>query len=552
MPTIMIGGAKTQYEKGTTFETIAKEYQNRYDSGIALVLFNRKMRELTKKVTGDGVLTFLTMRDDAGHKTYVRTAQMMLIRSLANILGEKSDETRIKIEFAIGNAYYCTLHGREQVTEELADKLNAEMRRLQERNLPITKKTYPLDDAVELFRRQGMTDKEKLFRYRRSSTINVYCMDVFYDYFYGHMLPSTGYVKLFKIQKYRDGLLLILPTRENPNGLEEWHEQTSLYELLMMNTRWGELVDISNVADLNDQICFGNFNDLILVQEALQERQIGKIAGEIYNRKNARIIMVAGPSSSGKTTFSHRLAVQLQTYGLRPVIIGMDNYFVAREKTPVDEDGNYNFESIGAVDLELFKDDMCDLLAGEDIEIPTFDFRAGRRTYKGNHLKLGDNGVLIIEGIHGLNPITTEDLPADSVFKIYISALASLNIDEHNRIPSSDVRLLRRIVRDSRTRGNSAKDTIGMWKKVRSGEEQNIFPYQDEADVVFNSVLIYELAILKTYAEPLLFHIGKNEPEYYEAKRLLKFLDYFVGVDTEAIPTNSISREFVGGGCFDL
>ena len=552
MPTIMIGGAKTQYDKGTSYETIAKDFQAKYKAPIALVYFNRKMRELNRKVSGDGVLTFITTADSAGHKAYTRTASMMLVKALANILGEQSRDVHVKIEFSIGNASYCSVHGDIEVGDELADALQAEMERLRDRDIPIIKKTYPIDDAIELFKRQGMKDKEKLFQYRRSSTINVYNMDGFYDYFYGYMLPSTGYVQLFRIKAYEGGLLLILPTQDKPNELEEWVEQKSLFEQLILGTRWGELVNISTVGDLNEQICAGNINDMILVQEALQERRIGDIAREIHERGSVKFVMVAGPSSSGKTTFAHRLAIQLRSFGMLPHIISMDNYFVNRDRTPVDEEGNYNFECLEALDLDLFADDMCDLLDGEEIEMPTFDFRSGKRIYKGNTMKLGEEDILIIEGIHGLNPKTTEDLPEESIFKVYISALTSLNVDEHNRIPSTDVRLIRRMIRDARTRGNTAKMTIGMWKKVRDGEEEYIFPFQKNADVVFNSVLIYELSILKHFAEPLLFNIRQSEPEYYEAKRLLKFLDYFVGVDTETVPTNSICREFVGGGCFPV
>ena len=552
MPTIMIGGTKTQYEKGVSYETIAKDFQHKYKNRIALVYFNRKMRELNRKVTGDGVLTFITTGESSGFKAYSRTASMMLVKALSNIMGERSRDVRLKFEFSLGNASYCTVIGDVNVDDQLADQLTEEMKRLRDRNIPIIKKTYPIDDAIELFRRQGMKDKEKLFQYRRSSTINVYNMDGYYDYFYGYMLPSTGYVELFRVQAYEGGLLLVLPTQDNPNELEEWHEQKSLFDQLIMGTRWGDLVDISTVGDLNEQICAGNISDMILVQEALQERRIGDIAEMIHERSSVKIVMVAGPSSSGKTTFAHRLAIQLRSFGMKPHIFSMDNSFVNREKTPLDADGNYNFECLEALDLELFEDDMCDLLEGEEIEMPTFDFRSGRRVYKGNTMQLGPQDVLIIEGIHGLNPRTTQELPQEAIFKVYISALTSLNVDEHNRIGSTDVRLIRRMIRDARTRGNSAKATIGMWKKVRDGEEEYIFPYQSNADVVFNSVLIYELSILKHFAEPLLFNIRQNEPEYYEAKRLLKFLDYFVGVDTEAVPKNSLCREFVGGGCFPL
>ena len=550
MPTVMIKGAIRQYDKGTTFETIVREFQEQYNNSIALVFFNGKMRELNKRLERDGVISFITTRENAGHNSYVRTAQMMLVKAVRDLLKEQGNTVRVKIEFALGNAFYCSMHEGVRVTDDFAMKVENEMKRLRDKNLPIVKKTYPIDDAIELFKRQGMLDKEKLFHYRRGSTINVYSMEGYYDYFYGYMLPSAGYVNLFKVKAYNGGLLLILPRQENPFELEEFEDQESLFEQLYLSTKWGDLVNITTVGDLNDAICDGNISDMILVQEALQERRIGEIAAQIFQKKDTKIVLVAGPSSSGKTTFAHRLAIQLRSFGLKPHIISMDDYFVNREQTPIDIDGNYNYEVFEALDIDLFNDDMLDLLDGERIEMPQFDFKAGKRVYKGRFLQLGKEDILIIEGIHGLNPRTSEELPKESIFKIYISCMTSLNIDEHNRIPSTDARLLRRMVRDARTRGNSAQHTFELWPKVRLGEDMNIFPYQDDADAVFNSVLIYELAVIKQFAEPLLFNVRQNEPAYYEAKRLLKFLEYFVGVDTAAVPTNSLLREFVGGGCF--
>ena len=550
MPTVMIKGNIHQYDKGTTFETIVKEYQKQYNNSIALIYFNGKMRELNKRLEKDGAISFITTAESAGHNSYVRTAQMMLVKAVRDILKEQGNSVHVKVEFALGNAFYCSVHEGVRVTDEFAAKVESEMIRLRDKNAPIIKKTYPIDDAIELFKRQGMRDKERLFQYRRGSTINVYCMEGYYDYFYGYMLPSAGYVNLFKVKAYNGGLLLILPRQENPFELEEFEEQESLFEQLYLSTKWGDLVNISTVGDLNDAICGGNISDMILVQEALQERRIGEIAAQIFRKKNTKFVLVAGPSSSGKTTFAHRLAIQLRSFGLRPHIISMDDYFVNREQTPIDIDGNYNYEVFEALDIDLFMDDMLDLLDGETVEMPQFDFKAGKRVYKGRYLKLDKDDILIIEGIHGLNPRASEDLPDENKFKIYISCMTSLNIDEHNRIPSTDARLLRRMVRDARTRGNSAQHTFELWPKVRTGEDMNIFPYQDDADAVFNSVLIYELAVIKQFAEPLLFNVKQNEPAYYEAKRLLKFLEYFIGVDTAAVPTNSLLREFVGGGCF--
>ena len=550
MPTVMIKGAIQQYDKGVTFESIVKKYQEQYNNSIALVFFNGKMRELNKRLERDGVISFITTKDSAGHNAYVRTAQMLLVKAVRDILKEQGNSVHVKIEFSLGNAIYCSVRDGVSVTDEFALRVENEMKRLRDKNVPIIKKTYPIDDAIELFKRQGMHDKERLFHYRRGSTINVYSMEGYYDYFYGYMLPSAGYVNLFKIKAYNGGLLLILPRQENPFELEEFEDQESLFEQLYLSTKWGDLVNISTVGDLNDAICEGSISDMILVQEALQERRIGEIAAQIFRKKDTKFVMVAGPSSSGKTTFAHRLAVQLRSFGLRPHIISMDDYFVNREQTPIDIDGNYNYEVLEAVDIDLFMDDMLDLLDGNTVEMPQFDFKAGKRVYKGKFLKLDKDDILIIEGIHGLNPKASEELPDKNKFRIYISCMTSLNIDEHNRIPSTDARLLRRMVRDARTRGNSAQHTFELWPKVRMGEDMNIFPFQDDADAVFNSVLIYELAVIKQFAEPLLFNVRKNEPAYYEAKRLLKFLEYFVGVDTAAVPTNSLLREFVGGGCF--
>jgi len=377
-------------------------------------------------------------------------------------------------------------------------------------------------------------------------------MDGYFDYNYGYMMPHAGYVKYFKLIPYDKGMMLVLPERANPTVVPEFVPREKLFATLEESTDWCRKLGIETVGDLNDMICDGKLNELILVQEAEQERRIGEIAKDIVKRGGVKFVMIAGPSSSGKTTFSHRLSIQLRTQGLVPHPIALDDYFVDREKTPKDEDGNYNFECLGAIDIEQFNHDMCELLEGKTVELPSFNFKTGKREYKGNFKTLGKDDVLVIEGIHGLNGKMSYALPDESKYRIYISALTSINVDDHNRIPTTDGRLLRRMVRDARTRGASAKKTIGMWPSVRRGEEENIFPFQESADAMFNSVLIYELAVLKQFAEPLLFGIKPEEPEYYEAKRLLKFLDYFLGVSSENLPNNSICREFVGGSCFNV
>lgn len=551
MVTITINGEKKQYSRGTLYEEIAREYQPSYKNMIALVTENGKIRELIKPAVKDCELTFLTTGDNIGHKTYVRTATMMLVKAIYDVLG-KDMVKKAKVEFAIGQGYYCRLKMDEKLTDRHVKLVGDRMRELADKDLPITKKSYPIDEAMEIFRNNQMEDKEKLFRYRRSSFVNIYCLDGFYDYYYGYMLPSTGYLKYFDVMLYENGILLLLPSMEAPNKIEYFEPKEKFFHTLMTSANWGEMMGIDSVGDLNDTICNGQIHDMILVQEALQERRIGEIAKEIVDKGNVKFVLIAGPSSSGKTTFSHRLSIQLRTYGMIPHPIALDDYFVNREDTPRDANGDYNFECLEAIDIKKFNEDMNRLLKGETVELPQFNFKLGKREYHGNFKKLGPEDILVIEGIHGLNPATTFSLPNESKFKIYISALTSINVDEHNRIPTTDGRLLRRMVRDARTRGTCAKRTIEMWPSVRRGEEQYIFPFQESADEMFNSVLIYELAVLKQYAEPLLFGIKKGEPEYYEAKRLLKFLEYFQGIDSKNVPSNSICREFIGGSYFNV
>ena len=546
---VTVNGQTREYPAGVTFGEIAGVYQKDYPYQIALAVRNGKIKELFKKVDQDCTVEFLTLADDTGHKTYNRTATIILMKAVNDVIGMDKIE-KIKMEFAIGSGYYCAQKGDFEITDEVVAQIKAKMQEYIDKDYCIIKKSMPLDDANIIFERQKMTDKVKLFRYRGSSTVNVYNLDGYYDYYYGFMLPSTGYVKYFDLQKYEDGLVLILPNKKNPTVLEEFHPLPKLFKSMEIAADWGEKLGVDTVSDLNDQIRGGGFNELVLVQEALQERRISEIASDIVSRGGIKFVMIAGPSSSGKTTFSHRLSVQLRTHGLTPHPIAADDYFVDRENTPRQPNGDYDFECLEAIDTQQFNDDMCALLAGERVELPTFNFVTGKREYKGNFKQLGPDDILVIEGIHGLNDKMSYALPAESKYKIYISALTTLNVDEHNRIPTTDGRLLRRLVRDARTRGATAKRTIQMWPSVRNGETENIFPFQESADAMFNSALIYELAVLKPYAEPLLYSIEKGEPEYFEAVRLLKFLSYFLGVGTEELPKNSIVREFVGGSCF--
>ena len=540
-----------EYEEGTTYKQVADDFQGEFSTKIALVKEDSKIRELFRKVKDDKDISFVTMDSAIGHKVYVRTATFLFMKAAHDALPMEKVK-KLKMEFAIGCGYYINVEGKMPINEDMAKKIEKRMRDLADEDIPITKKSLPTAEAINLFALHGMTDKVKLFRYRKSSNINVYDLDGYPDYYFGYMLPSTGYVSTFEVLPYETGFILNLPEKGEPDKLRPFEPRVKLFETLKVSDEWGRMLGVDTVGDLNNAICKGEIDDLMLVQEALQERRIAEIAKEIAQRKEVKFVMIAGPSSSGKTSFSHRLSVQLRTYGLTPHPIALDNYFKNREDTPKDENGQYNFECLEAIDTELFNNDMTALLRGETVELPTFNFVLGKREYHGNRKKLGPDDILVLEGIHGLNDKMSYALPVSSKYKIYISALTTINIDEHNRIPTTDGRLLRRIVRDARTRGASAKKTIGMWDSVRRGEEENIFPFQEGADAFFNSASIFELAALKQFAEPLLYMIREDEPEYYEAKRLLKLLEYFLGINTEDIPYNSIVREFVGGSIFPV
>ena len=551
MVTIKINGKDRFYEDGVQYELIAEQYQNECTSQIALVEINGKIQELMKRVSRDCELKFITYENDIGHKTYVRSAIMLMMKAIKDVAGMEM-AVNTKVEFTIGPGYYCAFRGGMKMDPETIEKVKDRMGELADMDLLVTKKAYPAEEAVALFRELGMKDKVSLFRYRRSSNINVYCLGDYYDYYYGYMLPSTGYIRCFDLFPYEEGMILLLPEKEEPEKLPTFIPKKKMFQTLMMTSDWNRDMGIDTVGDLNDQICKGNISDMILVQEALQERRIGEIARDIARREGVKFVMIAGPSSSGKTSFSHRLSIQLRTYGLKPHPIGLDNYYLNHDKTPLDDEGKPDYECLEALDVEQFNTDMSRLLRGESVELPSFNFKTGKREYRGKITTLGAEDILVIEGIHGLNEKMSYSLPAESKFKIYISALTCLNVDEHNRIPTTDGRLLRRMVRDARTRGTSADKTIAMWPSVRRGEEKYIFPFQEDADAMFNSAMTYELAVIKQYAEPLLFNIRKGEPGYHEAKRLLKFLEYFLGVSSEELPTNSLCREFVGGSCFDV
>ncbi len=548
---VTVDGRALEVEEHCTLLALAEQVQEEYAHDILLASVDGKLAELHKTVTDGSRIRFFTAAEGPGIQTYHRSMIFLLVKAIYKVAGRENLD-KVLVDFSVSKGVYVDVRGRVTVDGAFVERVDAKMRELVKERIPIDKRNVSTDEAVRLFGQYEMRDKEKLFRYRRVSRVNLYRIRGFEDYYYGYMVPDTGYLKYFKLYPFDGGIVIQMPVQKEPETVPDFHPGEKVYRCQKESSRWGETLGVDTVGDLNEWIVNGSVGDLILVQEALMEKRLGEIATQIASDRKKKFVMIAGPSSSGKTSFSHRLSIQLRTLGLKPHPIALDNYFVNREDTPKDEFGEYNFECLEAIDVEQFNKDMTDLLAGETVAMPTFNFKKGRREYRGDTLTLGEEDILVVEGIHGLNDRLSYSLAPENKYRIYISALTQLNVDEHNRIPSTDGRLIRRIVRDARTRGTAAKDTIAMWPSVRRGEEENIFPYQESADVVFNSALIYELAVLKPYAEPLLFGIPKDAPEYMEAKRLLKFFDYFLTVVSDNIPNNSLLREFMGGSCFNV
>ncbi len=546
---VMVDGVEYAYPQGTPYRTIAADVQPRFPYDILLVNRDGKLCELHKSLDRDCSLKMVTAQDIPGIQTYERSAVFLMLKAFYDVAGRENVE-RICVECSLSRALFIRALGAFILDQALLDRVEERMRELSAQALPIEKRSISTDDAIELFKQERLVHKAQLLSFRINSHVNVYSLDGFVDYFYGYMVPDTGYIRCFGLELFESGFVLRLPTRKDPGRLGEFKPAMKVFRELYDSNLRAEALNISNVAELNIAVSQGRATPIILTYEAMMEKKIGDIAAEIAARRQVRFVMIAGPSSSGKTTFSHRLSTQLRACGLRPHAIATDNYFVNRDKTPRDENGQYDFEGLGAMDVEQFNTDMVRLLNGETVEIPTYNFKKGIREYNGNFLALGEGDVLVIEGIHCLNDQFTYALPKESKYRVYISCLTTLNIDDHNRIPSTDARLLRRIERDARTRGYSAQATIKMWPSVRRGEENNIFPFQDSADMIFNSALIYETALLKPYVQPLLFGVPRDSEEYIEAKRLLKFLNYFLPIPADNIPKTSLMREFIGGGCY--
>ena len=544
-------GKEMQIKEGTTFGDLSKEFQGEFPSAILLAKQGNSIKELDYEIKDAGDITFLDVTSEEGMRVYHRGVSFLLVKAARDILGENA---HVVIEHSLRGNLYCEIREPEvEMTAELLKQLEDKMQEYVAADLPIGKKIFRKDRAMEIVKKQGMQDKAELFRFRRASSVNLYELDGFYDYFYGYMPPTTGVLKVFGLAAHEKGFLLRFPDPENPAELLPLQVPEKISNVFMEQMRWCQLMGVSNVADLNNTIVKGKYGDLVRINEALHEKKIAEIADQIYQRLDkVRVVLIAGPSSSGKTSFANRLSIQLKALGVKPHKVSLDDYFLNRDDTPVDGNGKKNFEVIEALDLPLLNSDLKKIIAGERVELPYYNFMTGKREYNGEFVQLGEGEVLVMEGIHGLNDRLTAEIPAEYKFKIFISAITQLNIDDHNRISTSDSRLIRRMVRDNQFRGRDARLTIATWNDVTQGEEDNIFPFQENADAVFNSATLYELSVLKQYAEPQLFAIDSSMPEYVTAKRLIKLLGYFLANPGLDIPNNSLIKEFVGGSVFKV
>ena len=545
MLNVIANGINLQVKPGSKLSDIGKMIQAPHPFLVAKI--NNQILELHREVNQECHIQFLDLTHPEGYRVYQRSLVFVMIYAAREVLGHS---TRVVVEHSINKNYYCEIMEENfTITDEIVSQIRDKMKETIAKDMPIVKESFFLDDGIRLAKEMHLPDKAQLLAYRTTSSVNFYKLDWFYDYFYGTMANRTGALGDFDLKRQGDGFMLIFPDRNNPKKLSELKSLAKITEIFRKSNQWARILRIDTVGALNDKICQDKAGDIIRINEALHEKSVAQIADEIYSLGRS-LVLIAGPSSSGKTTFSHRLGIQLQANGLKPHVISLDDYYVNRSDTPLDEEGKPDFESLYAIDVPKFNEDLHGLLAGETIHMPKFNFLTGTREYKGHYLKMAADDVLVVEGLHGLNPELTGSIPSSNKFKIFISALTQLNLDDHNRIPAADTRKIRRIVRDGQFRGFDAKRTISLWPAVVRGENENIFPFQDEADFIFNSALVYEMCVLKTYAMPSLFAIGREEPEFTEAARLLKFLDCFMAIVEKEVPNNSLIREFIGGSCF--
>lgn len=539
-------GKNIEVDENQTFYSIVQKYYCDNELPIVLAKIDGEVHELTHKIDKSGSFSVIDTSDKLGVMAYARTLEFVMVKAVLDLF----PEAKITIEHSIHRGLTGEIHKDEPLNLDDVPEIEKRMRELIESDLPIKKVSVTKEEAIKIFTEYNMDDKVRLLKHVTSEKVKLYELDGRYDYFYGSMAYSTGILKIFKLDYYDPGFLLRFPLEQSPRSIKKFIDYKKLGKIFYETEQWGNILGVGDVGALNDKVVNNEIIDIIRISEALHEKKIAYIADMIHERQKTKVVLIAGPSSSGKTTFSKRLSIQLRVNGLNPVPISLDDYFVDREHTPKDENGDYDFESIYALDLKLFNKNLTELLNGEEVELPVYNFKTGSREWHGNKMKLPENGVLVIEGIHGLNEMLTSSISKDNKFKIYISALTQLNLDNHNRIATTDLRIIRRIVRDYLSRGYGGEATLKMWPSIRRGEEKNIFVFQEEADVIFNSALIYELCVLKKYALAEIGKIDKNSPVYYEALRLKSFLHFFKDVDAQLIPENSILREFIGGSCF--
>lgn len=539
-----------EFPEGSSLLDIYNGFNLAMPYGPVSAKVNNKVESLDFRVYYNKDIEFLDIANSSGMRTYVRSLFFILVKAVEELYPQGS----ISLEHPISKGYFCKLHIDRTIGLDDVQRIKQKMQEIIAADIPYTRTESHTEEVVRLFEKRGMMDKARLLDTYGQLYSYYYQLGDTVDCYYSSLVPSTGYIRLFDIVKYYDGLLLRIPSRENPTKLEEVVKQEKMLEVFQEYHRWNQILGISTVGDLNVACNHGHATDLINVSEALQEKKIAQIADEITHRnqdgKRVKLVLISGPSSSGKTTFSKRLSIQLMTNGLKPYPISLDDYFVNRNDTPLDENGKHDFESLYAVDLPFFEEQLTTLLNGGEVELPRYNFTTGKREMSGKKLRIDEHMILIIEGIHALNPALTSHIPNENKYKVYVSALTTILLDNHNYIPTTDNRLLRRIIRDYKYRNYSAEETIARWPSVRAGEEKWIFPYQENADAMFNSALLFELAVLKDYVEPVLRKVPNRCPEYSEAHRLLRFLNYFISVQDKELPPTSLLREFLGGSSF--
>lgn len=543
------GYGEFQVEKGTTLLQVSKMVHGEQYRRYLGARINNQIYNLLKVVEEGMEILFLDLHDVDGYRIYTKTISAIFIMAAKEVC----PESNAIIEHFLGPGLYAELDRKCSISYKMLEQIEGKMWEIVNKDYDIVRKEYHKDKAIEIFKKQNYIDKVRLFESLDKDIVSIYEIGDHVDSFHGYLAPSTGFVKSFKLKYYYPGVIILFPNNKNNFDMDNFKEQKKLAKIFKESNNWLSILDLEYIGSLNEKVNSGEIGEVIRISEALHEKKIGQIADKICSDSDVNIILIAGPSSSGKTTFAQRLAVQLKVNGKRPIAISVDDYFVNRDDTPLNEDGTHDFESLEAIDLGALNRDLVKLLEGQDVELPKFNFKTGKREKSGNIIRVDKDHPIIIEGIHGLNPRLTSYIPEKNKYKIYISALTQLNIDAHNRISTTDTRLIRRMVRDVKFRGNEPLRTFELWEGVRKGEEKNIFPYQEEADIMFDSALVYELAVLKRYIIPLLKEIDNSSKYYSEAKKLIKFLDYFREIDfEEIIPHNSILREFIGGTYFNI